>query len=398
MKKKLLGMFSVICMMVCMMGSTVFAASDITTIESRLAQISSSSGYTVGSSKASNYCYGFVNDVSKLLFGVSIPSSVSGYKLTYMGDYWYQVGSIRGGSSDADSSIRQLLESAQAGDVIQFRSSYTNPKHTAMIYSVDTAAGTIKIYDSARKSESDSSQQVRIKEYSLNSVVGKSGIGSFTGSTSYGLSLYRCTHDVSTSAISSASSNTGTTSVPVSASVTTVSAESISETGATLYGSWSVSGTRPSECGILLGTSTDSMTKLGSDTIRNYSGSMWYSTSKYGRTLQAGTSYYYQAYVVVSGQTYKGEIKSFVTPVSFSTGSNTSSGSTSTVSNTRTGVVRNTAGYLAINSSPSSRSRIGVIPEGASVTVYPDKQSGNWYWVEYNGVSGYSYSKYITLQ
>ena len=33
-------------------------------------------------------------------------------------------------------------------------------------------------------------------------------------------------------------------------------------------------------------------------------------------------------------------------------------------------------------------------------TVYPDKTSGNWYWVSYNGVSGYSYKDfkyYITI-
>lgn len=73
-----------------------------------------------------------------------------------------------------------------------------------------------------------------------------------------------------------------------------------------------------------------------------------------------------------------------------------SSGGTS--SNTRTGVVRGADGYLNINSKPASGNSIGQIPEGASCTVYPDKKSGNWYWVSYNGVSGYAYSKYIILQ
>ena len=66
--------------------------------------------------------------------------------------------------------------------------------------------------------------------------------------------------------------------------------------------------------------------------------------------------------------------------------------------NTRTGVVRGTDGSLVINSQPKAGYDIGYIPEGAAVTVYPDKQSGNWYWVTYNGVSGYSYGKYIILQ
>lgn len=68
-------------------------------------------------------------------------------------------------------------------------------------------------------------------------------------------------------------------------------------------------------------------------------------------------------------------------------------------SNTRTGVVTGTGGRtLAINSRPAKGYQIGAIPEGASMTVYPDKTSGNWYWVSYNGVSGYSYKGYITLR
>ena len=67
-------------------------------------------------------------------------------------------------------------------------------------------------------------------------------------------------------------------------------------------------------------------------------------------------------------------------------------------SNTWTGYVRGTDGSLVINSQPSKGYGIAEIPEGAAVTVYPDRQSGNWYWVTYNGVSGYSYGKYIILQ
>ena len=69
-----------------------------------------------------------------------------------------------------------------------------------------------------------------------------------------------------------------------------------------------------------------------------------------------------------------------------------------TANNTRIGVVRETDGTLVINSQPHKGYDIGYIPEGASVTAYPDQQSGNWYWVSYNGVSGYSYRDYIILQ
>ena len=70
----------------------------------------------------------------------------------------------------------------------------------------------------------------------------------------------------------------------------------------------------------------------------------------------------------------------------------------SSSSNTRKGIIRGTDGSLVINSKPKVGNDIGYIPEGATCTVYPDKTSGNWYWVEYNGISGYSYKSYIVLQ
>ena len=69
--------------------------------------------------------------------------------------------------------------------------------------------------------------------------------------------------------------------------------------------------------------------------------------------------------------------------------------------NTRTGVV-NGCDQLAINNkaavSPTYSTEIGAIPRGASMRVYPDKTSGNWYYVTYNGVTGYAYKTYITLK
>lgn len=65
------------------------------------------------------------------------------------------------------------------------------------------------------------------------------------------------------------------------------------------------------------------------------------------------------------------------------------------------GYISGINGALAINdksaASPKNSTQIGRIPEGASCTVYTSRGSGNWYWVEYNGVSGYAYSKYILL-
>lgn len=63
---------------------------------------------------------------------------------------------------------------------------------------------------------------------------------------------------------------------------------------------------------------------------------------------------------------------------------------------TYTGYIKGTDGSLAINRTPSTQYMIGEIPECAPCTVYTDKRSGNWVWVSYNGISGYSYSTYIT--
>lgn len=80
------------------------------------------------------------------------------------------------------------------------------------------------------------------------------------------------------------------------------------------------------------------------------------------------------------------------------TNTNANISETSLSSNTSTARVVNTGGRtLAINSVPKKGNQIGAIPEGATVTIYPDKTSGNWYWVSYNGVSGYSYKDYLSV-
>ena len=77
---------------------------------------------------------------------------------------------------------------------------------------------------------------------------------------------------------------------------------------------------------------------------------------------------------------------------------NSGSGTVSTV--LYTGKVHDTDGNLAINDkaapSPQSSKEIGRIPEGATCVVYTNKTSGNWWWVEYNGIQGWAYGKYIT--
>ena len=98
---------------------------------------------------------------------------------------------------------------------------------------------------------------------------------------------------------------------------------------------------------------------------------------------------YWVEYNGISGYAY-GDYLVLTKPITSDTDSYTP--------NVKNGIISGTNGALAINSRPSSGYQIGRIPEGESCMVYPDKASGNWYWVEYNGVSGYAYSKYIIVR
>ncbi len=69
-------------------------------------------------------------------------------------------------------------------------------------------------------------------------------------------------------------------------------------------------------CGFYLGTSQGNLEKAKKyDTItesRNLT-DMWYDLNKYGYTLKPATTYYYRLYLMVDGQEYLSEIKSFTT-------------------------------------------------------------------------------------
>ena len=150
------------------------------------------------------------------------------------------------------------------------------------------------------------------------------------------------------------------------------------------------SGSRPTSVGLYLGTSPSSLSYWSSDSGITHNMNpfnIWYNLSG----LSAGTTYYYQFYAVTDSGEVRSEVNSFTTEA------------LAPANNTRTAVVVNTNGqYLAINdrpaASPRNSNQIGRIPPAGTVTVYPDKTSGNWYYVEYNGVSGYAYSKYLSLQ
>ncbi|MBO5150010.1 MAG: InlB B-repeat-containing protein, partial [Anaerotignum sp.] len=71
--------------------------------------------------------------------------------------------------------------------------------------------------------------------------------------------------------------------------------------------------------------------------------------------------------------------------------------STTTSAATKTYYVKGTDGTLVMRKGPGSGyAQQTLIPEGAAVKVTPSKNSGSWWYVTYNGKSGYSYSKYLT--
>lgn len=76
------------------------------------------------------------------------------------------------------------------------------------------------------------------------------------------------------------------------------------------------------------------------------------------------------------------------------------SGNTQTT-NTRIGIVNIPSSWtdLSIRTGPSTNYQlIGGMPQGARCTVYPEKASNGWYYVEYNGIKGYAAGNRINLQ
>lgn len=62
----------------------------------------------------------------------------------------------------------------------------------------------------------------------------------------------------------------------------------------------------------------------------------------------------------------------------------------------RTGIVRTEGGRLNIRQQPNTSSTVlGQIPNGTEVTV--TGQDGNWYVVQYNGITGYVFGQYLEL-
>ncbi len=104
-----------------------------------------------------------------------------------------------------------------------------------------------------------------------------------------------------------------TTCNPVKAVVTTKGADNITQTSAIIRGEVTVSSGNLTECGMFIGKTPDSLAFLGRDYISKGT-PFYYSTTKFGYPLTAGTTYYYRAYAFVDGKAIWGDMKSFTTP------------------------------------------------------------------------------------
>ena len=114
------------------------AASPADAVTARLEQISQTEPYRGASYTAFNNqgmgsgCYAFLYTVSRELFGVGIPSQASATRLE-SNDYWACVAV----ANNNNSAVRNLLRNTQPGDLLQYKSSYTNPHHIVMVYAVN---------------------------------------------------------------------------------------------------------------------------------------------------------------------------------------------------------------------------------------------------------------------
>ncbi len=104
--------------------------------------------------------------------------------------------------------------------------------------------------------------------------------------------------------------------------VTTGDTTNIEYTNATVNGSVSYTGNRPSEVGVYFGTSAEDLKKAAKDSIGHNKNpfDMWYDLNKEAKqNLSAGTTYFYQCYAIQNGKEYTGEVKSFTTRANLST-------------------------------------------------------------------------------
>ncbi|MBQ7574675.1 MAG: S8 family serine peptidase [Clostridia bacterium] len=100
--------------------------------------------------------------------------------------------------------------------------------------------------------------------------------------------------------------------------ITTGIADSFYNDNATVHGSASYSGSKPTEVGLYFGTSQNKMSKVAKDISITHNKNpfdIWYDlNSEANIHLKSGTRYYYQIYGIQNGKEVKGTINSFTAP------------------------------------------------------------------------------------
>lgn len=160
-----------------------------------------------------------------------------------------------------------------------------------------------------------------------------------------------------------------------------------------------------------LGSSAGSMSRVYNSSLKT-SGSKFTNVYEHNISAMEPGTYFYQFVFLAGNDEYKSAVASFEIakkdepvkqpekqPVVTPEPEKKPEPTQPTPEKTLTAYAVGTDGTLAINDkpavSPNWSKQIGSIPEGAACTVYPDKASGSWYWVTYNGVSGYAHKNYL---
>lgn len=180
----------------------------------------------------------------------------------------------------------------------------------------------------------------------------------------------------------------------------------LTETSAEPYATATATNGKVARVGMFIGESENSMIELGTDNgTPKAKKNMWYNTTKYGYPLEPGTTYYYQPYAEVNGKRYDGDVNSFTTPGEKyvpepepepivtpepDPDSVPPTPSQKPSEPTYTALVTCNADNLNVRKGPGTNyDKVGSLKRGSKCTVYPNKASGGWSWIEGSGISGY---------
>lgn len=206
------------------------------------------------------------------------------------------------------------------------------------------------------------------------------------------------------------SGGTATNTSAESVSFSNYQVRKLTETSAEPYATATATGGKVARVGMYIGTDPNNLQQLGTDNGKAcIKKNMWYNTTKYGYTLEPGTTYYYQPFAEVNGTRYYGNTNSFTTlpgktqaptssvPSVQAPAPDTPKPSAEPTEPTYTALVTCNADVLNVRKGPgTSYDKVGSLKRGSKCTVYPNKASGGWSWIEGSSVSGYAATNRLT--